>query len=49
MWIKVVASEILFSKVCTFVFSELNFAFLTTSLSTTLLNFFKVTVIVFNL
>ena len=36
-------------KVVTFVFSVLNFVFLTTSLSTTSLNFFKSTGTVFNL
>ena len=35
MSIKVVASEIFLSKLFTLVFSVLNFAFLTTSLSTT--------------
>ena len=49
MWIKVVASEIFFSKLFTFVFGVLNFVFLTTSLSTTSLNFYKSTGAVFNL
>ena len=35
MWINVVASGIFFSKLFTFVFSVLNFVFLTTSLVTT--------------
>ena len=49
MWIKVVASEIVLSKLFTLVFSVLNFVFLTTSLSTVLLNFFNSTGAVFNL
>ena len=49
MWIKVVASEIVLSKLFTLVFSVLNFVFLTTSLSTVLLNFFNSTGTVFNL
>ena len=42
------ASEIFFSKLFTFVISMLNFVFLTKSLSTTSLNFFKSTGTVFN-
>ena len=49
MSIDVVALGIFFSKLFTFVFSVLNFAFLTTSLSTTSLYFFKSTGTVFNL
>ena len=49
MWINVVASGIFFSKLFTFVSSVLNFAFLTTSLSTTSLKFYKSTGTVFNL
>ena len=41
-WTKVVASGIFFSKLSTFVFSVLNFFFLTTLLSTTSLNFLRV-------
>ena len=46
---KVVASGIFFSKLCTFDFSHLNFIFLTTLLPTTSLNFFKSTGTAFNL
>ena len=46
---RVVASGIFFYKLFTFVFSVLNFVFLTTSLSTTSLKVFKATVTVFNL
>ena len=49
MYIKVVASGMLFSKLFTFVFSVLNFVFLATSLYTTSLNFFNYTGTVFNL
>ena len=48
MLINAVASGILFSNLFTFIFSMLNFAFLT-SLSTTLVIFFKSTGTVFNL
>ena len=41
MWIKIVALRIFFSKLFTFVLSVLNFEFLTASLSTTSLVFFK--------
>ena len=46
---RVVASGIFISKLFTFVFSVLNFVFLTRSLSTTSLKVFKATVTVFNL
>ena len=49
MLIKVVASGIILPKLFTFIFSVLNFVFLTASLSTTSLNFFKSTGIVLNL
>ena len=49
MWNKVVASGVFFSKLITFVLSVLSFVFLTTSLSTTSLTFFKSTGTVFNL
>ena len=49
MWIKVVTSQIFLYILFTFVFRVLNFLFLTTSLSTTSLNFFKSTGRVFNL
>ena len=49
MWNKAVASGIFSCKWFTFVFSVLNSVFLTTSLSTTSLNFFKSTGSVFNL
>ena len=49
MWIKVVASGILFSKLFTFLFNLLNFLFLTTTLFTASLIFFKSTGTVFNL
>ena len=47
MWIKVVPLGVLFSKLSTIIFSVLNFVLLTTSSSTTSLNFYKPTV--FNL
>ena len=47
--VKVSKSGIHFSKLFSFVFSKLDFLFLTTSLSTTSLNFFKSTGKVFNL
>ena len=47
--VKVSKSGIHFSKLFSFVFSKLYFLFLTTSLSTTSLNFFKSTGKVFNL
>ena len=49
MLIKVAKSGIFFSKLFTFVFSVLNFELLTTSLSTTSINFLKSTGTVFNL
>ena len=49
MLIKVVTSGSFFSKLFTFVYSVLNFVFLTNSLSTTSLNLFKSTGTVFNL
>ena len=49
MWNKVVASGVFFSKLITFILSVLSFVFLTTSLSTTSLTFFKSTGTVFNL
>ena len=49
MYIKVVASGMLFSKLFTFIFSVLSFVFLATSLYTTSLNFFNYTRTVFKL
>ena len=49
MGIKVVASEIFFSKLFPFVFIALNFVFLTTSLSTASFNFFESLRTIFNL
>ena len=49
MWIKVDASGTFFPKLFSFVYSVLNFVFLTTSLSTASLNFIKSTGTVFNL
>ena len=48
IWTNVVGSGIFFSKLFNFVFNVLNFAFSTTSLSTTSLNVFKFTGTVFN-
>ena len=49
MWTKVVASGIFLSNLFNFVLSVLNFAFLTTCLSTTSYSFFKSTGTVFYL
>ena len=46
---ELITSEIFFSKLFTFVFGVLNFVFLTTSLSTRSLNFYKSAGEVFNL